>query len=53
MRDVDWQAVAETVCHMDATSARTWTYLQRVTATACQFMSRIEMIQFNPDVAVL
>ena len=44
-----WQAATETVCRMDATSERTWTYLQRVTATACQFMSRSEMSPPRPN----
>jgi hypothetical protein len=48
-----WQAIAETVCCMDATSERTRTYLQRVTVVACQFVSRIEMSKLNSDIVVL
>lgn len=35
---MNWKLLPETVCRMDATSKRTWMYLQRVAGNSFQFM---------------
>ena len=46
---MNWKPLPEAVCHMDAASERTWTYLQRVSGDGFQLISRIVQILPHPE----